>query len=134
MKHFELFYYGGESDTSSFYSKSSVSCITYNEGDSNPFWNATTKEIPKLLWLPKEQGSVSKSVKTLMSNSWFSVSMSVQTSNLQMNSSLLPSSLAPSIMDLVQQKIAEKQNSLHLVSFSNKKRNYENEKPAAEIA
>jgi hypothetical protein len=94
-----------------------------------------TKEISELLWLPTEKGSVSKSVKTLMSNSWFSVSMSVQTSNLQTNSSLLPSSLAPSIMDLVQQKIAEKQNSLHLVSFSNKKkRNYENEKPAAEIA
>jgi len=38
-------------------------------------------------------------------------------------------------MDLVQQKIAEKQNSLHLVSSPNekkRKRNNENEKPPAE--
>jgi len=38
-------------------------------------------------------------------------------------------------MDLVQQKVAEKQNSLHLVSFPNekkRKRNNENEKPPVE--
>jgi hypothetical protein len=57
--------------------------------------------------------------------------MFVQTGNLQMDSSLSSSSLSPSIMDLVQQKIAEKQNSLHLLSLPNdkkRKRNNENEK------
>jgi len=29
MKHFELFYYGVKSGTSSFYSRSSVPCITF---------------------------------------------------------------------------------------------------------
>jgi len=85
-----------------------------------------TKEISELLRLPTEKGSVSKSVKTLMSNSWFFVSMFVQTSNLQMSSSLSSSSLTPSIMDLVQQKIAEKQNSLYLVSFPNEKKRKRN--------
>jgi hypothetical protein len=59
-----------------------------NEVECNRFWNAMTEEISELLWLPIEKGSVSKSVKTLMSNSWFSVFMFVQTSNLQMDSSL----------------------------------------------
>jgi hypothetical protein len=67
-----------------------------NEGDNSPFWNLMTKEISELFWLPKEKESVSKSVKTLMSSSWFSVSMFVQTSIL-MNSSLSPSSFSPSI-------------------------------------
>jgi hypothetical protein len=53
-----------------------------NEGDSNPFCNAMKKEISELLWLPTEKGSVSKSLKTLMSNSWFSVYMFAQISNL----------------------------------------------------
>jgi hypothetical protein len=87
------------------------------------------KEISKLLWLPKEKGSVSKSVKTLMSDSWFSASMFVQASNSQMNSSL-----SPSPTDIVQQKIAEKQNSLSLLSLPKKNRrkgNNENEKSLA---
>jgi len=106
-----------------------------NEVECSPFWNAVTKEISELLWLPTEKGSVYKSVKTLTSNSWFSVSLFFQTSNLQMDSSMSSSSLSLSIMDLVQQKIAEKQNSLHLLSLPNEKKrkiNNENEKPPAE--
>jgi len=105
-----------------------------NEVECNPFWNAMTKEISELLWLPAEKGSVSNSVKTLMNNSWFSISMFVQTSNLQMDSSFSSSSLSPSIVDLVHQKIAEKQNSLHLLSLPDdkkRKRNNANEKTLA---
>jgi len=53
-----------------------------NEVECSPFWNAVTKEIFELLWLPTQKASVSKSVKTLMSNSWFSASMFAQISNL----------------------------------------------------
>jgi len=56
----------------------------------------------------QQKSGISKSVTSLMSNSWFSVSMFVQTSNLQMNSSLSPSFLSPSNMDLLLQKSAEK--------------------------
>jgi len=72
-----------------------------NKGDCNPFWNSMTMEISGFCGC---QGSVSKSVKTLMSNSWFSVSLFDQISNLLMNSSLSPSS-----MGIGQQKIAAPQ-------------------------
>jgi len=75
-----------------------------NEVECSPFLNAMTKALSKILWLPTDKGSVSKSVKTLMSNSWFSVSLFDQISNLLMNSSLSPSS-----MGIGQQKIAAPQ-------------------------
>jgi hypothetical protein len=40
-----------------------------NEVECNPFWNAATKKMPKLSWLPIGRGDVFKSAQTILINS-----------------------------------------------------------------
>lgn len=91
---------------------------TGKDQDLIPFWNESTKEMSRQLWLPietdfagLESNSLNGSSRKLMSNSWFSTELimkKIVLSNSQKTYLQSLQSLLPEIMGLEQASIVEK--------------------------